>query len=260
MKRAYMSSRSGQLHYREAGTADGAPLALLHQSPSSGLMYERIIPQLPQSLRIIAPDTPGFGASTELSGEVTIEALADELTDALLRLDSRPWHLFGHHTGSIISMQIAHAGKLPLASLTLSGPPCLDAELRQLQTDLYQTPAGDIDAHVIGSWERIRSAADDVPLELLMRDYAQSLLVKNLPAVYAAATRFDPINALRNVTVPAMILAGDRDPIRRGFSQIRDALPHARYLTLPEGGIQMCELQSSEIAGYLAEFLAAQPT
>jgi hypothetical protein len=57
-----------------------------------------------------------------------------------------------------------------------------------------------------------------------------------------------------------MILAGDRDPIRRGFSQIRNALPHARYITLPEGGIQMCELQSSEIAGYLAEFIAAQPT
>src|SRR4030095_11341110 len=162
----------------------------MHKSPSSGWMYERITPRLPKSLRIIAPDTPGFGASTELSGEITIEALADELTDTLLRIDSRPWHLFGHHTGSIISMQIAYAGKLPLASLTLSGPPCLDEELRQLLTDLYQTPAGDIDAHVLGSWERIRAAADNVPLELLMRDYAQGLLVKNLPAVYAAATRF----------------------------------------------------------------------
>src|SRR4051794_33029283 len=106
MKRAYISSRSGQLHYREAGTSDGPPIALLHQSPSSGLMYETLIPLLPQHLRIIAPDTPGFGASTDLPGEITVEALADEIVDALLRIDSRPWHLFGHHTGSIISMQI----------------------------------------------------------------------------------------------------------------------------------------------------------
>jgi surfactin synthase thioesterase subunit len=178
---------------------------------------------------------PAFGASTELSGEITIEALADELTDALLRIDSRPWHLFGHHTGSIISMQIAYGRQaapcvIDVVRAAVPGrgaPPAADRSL--------QTPAGDIDAHVIGSWERIRAAADDVPLELLMRDYAQGLLVKNLPAVYAAATRFDPINALRNVTVPAMILAGDRDPIRRGFSQIRNR-PAARALHHPARG------------------------
>ncbi|HEY1487558.1 MAG TPA: alpha/beta fold hydrolase [Micromonosporaceae bacterium] len=231
-------------------------MALLHQSPSSGLMYETLIPLLPQQLRIIAPDTPGFGASSDLAGEITIEALADEIVDALLRIDSRPWHLFGHHTGSIISMQIAHAGVLPLASLTLSGPPCLDDELRQLLTDLYRPPT-DIDAHVIGGWERIRSAADDVPLELLMRDFAQSLLVRRLPAVYAAATRFDPIGALSNVTVPAMILAGEQDPIKRGFGQIRAALPHARYVSMEQGGIQMCEIQAGEMAGYLTEFFTA---
>ena len=38
MKRAYIPSRSGQLHYREAGTADGAPLALLHQAGAAILL------------------------------------------------------------------------------------------------------------------------------------------------------------------------------------------------------------------------------
>lgn len=257
VKRGYLSLGGGQIHYREAGSVDGTPVALLHQSPGSSLMYEQLILQLPDSLRIVAPDTPGFGQSSELAGELSIEALADAVQEALGRLDDRPWHLFGHHTGSMLAMAIAHAGQLPLASLTLSGPPYLDAELRALLTQLYQAPASDMDAHVLGSWDRIRSAAPDVPPRLLVRDFAQGLLVRDLPAVYAAGMRFDPVTAIGGLTLPAMILAGETDPIRTGFPTIRAALPHARYVSIADAGIQMCETQSERISAELTAFIAA---
>ena len=258
MFRAYMSSGNGQVHYRETGSPDGPPVALLHQSPCSSLMYERLMSLLPQNLRLVAPDTPGFGASSDVEGELSIEAFAEVLQDALSRIDSRPWHVFGHHTGSVVAMAIAQAGKLPLASLTLSGPPYFDDELRALLTSLYRSGAESpsVAEFLQTSWERIRSAADDVPDELLLRDFAQGLLVKDLPAVYQAAMRFDPLAAVRTVTVPAMILAGERDPIKRGFPIIREAMPHARYISVEEGGIQMCELQAPEISGHLASFIA----
>jgi pimeloyl-ACP methyl ester carboxylesterase len=256
MQRAYLSLGGGQIHYRSTGAADGTPVALLHQSPGSSIMYERLASQLPHGLRIIAPDSPGFGQSSELAGEISIEALADAVQQALGGLDERPWHLFGHHTGSMLAMAIAHAGQLPLASLTLSGPPYLDEQLRALLTTLYQAPTTDMDAHVQGSWERIRSAASDVAPQLLMRDFAQGLLVRDLPAVYAAGMRFDPLTAIRGLTLPTMILAGETDPIRTGFPTIREALPHARYISIADGGIQMCESQAAQIAAELAAFVA----
>jgi hypothetical protein len=53
-----------------------------------------------------------------------------------------------------------------------------------------------------------------------------------------------------------MILAGNRDPIKRGFPIIRAAMPGVRYISIEEGGIQMCELQAPEISGHLASFIA----
>jgi haloalkane dehalogenase len=258
MRRAYISSGNGQVHYRESGSPDGPPVALLHQSPCSSIMYERLMSLLPQHLRVVAPDTPGFGASSDIQGELSIEAFAEVLQDALRRIDHRPWHVFGHHTGSIVAMAIAQAGRLPLASLTLSGPPCLDDELRALLTSLYQSSAEspDVAEFLQTGWDRIRSAAEDVPDELLLRDFAQGLLVKDLPGVYRAAMRFDPLAAVRTVTIPAMILAGERDPIKRGFPMIREAMPHARYISIEDGGIQMCELQAPEISAHLASFIA----
>jgi pimeloyl-ACP methyl ester carboxylesterase len=155
----------------------------------------------------------------------------------------------------MVAMAIAHAGQLPLASLTLSGPPYLDAELRALLTSLYQAPSTDMDAHVLGSWDRIRSAAPDVPTRLLVRDFAQGLLVRDLPAVYAAGMRFDPVAAISGLTLPTLILAGETDPIRTGFATIRAALPGARYVSIPDAGIQMCETQSELMSAELTAFI-----
>jgi len=258
MFRAYTPSPEGQVHYREAGTPDGSPLVLFHQSPCSSQMYERLISLLPQHFRIIAPDTPGFGATDPLAGGPSISGFAEVLGEALARIDPRPWHVFGHHTGSVVSMAVVQAGVLPVRSLTLSGPPYFNDELRALLTSLYQesTDAPSMTAHLHDSWARIRETASDVPEELLLRDFAQGLLVRDLPGVYRSAMAFDPLAALAHATMPTMILAGGRDPISSGFPVIRDAVPHARYIDLPEGGIQMCELQAQEIADNLKTFLA----
>lgn len=258
MFRAYTPSTDGQVHYREAGTPEGPPLVLFHQSPCSSQMYERLISLLPQEYRIIAPDTPGFGGTDPLDDGPSIEGFAEVLGDALAGIDARPWHVFGHHTGSVVAMAIVQAGALPVRSLTLSGPPYFNDELRELLTSLYRSSADapSMTEHLQDSWARIQETASDVPGDLLLRDFAQGLLVQDLPGVYRSAMSFDPLAALAHATMPTMILAGGRDPISSGFPVIREAVPHARYVELPEGGIQMCELQAPEIADNLRTFLA----
>ena len=74
-RRAYIDLPSGQLHYREIG--EGEPLLLLHQTPSSSLQWEAAYPLLAAAgMRVIAPDTPGYGMSDPPAGTPTAEGYA----------------------------------------------------------------------------------------------------------------------------------------------------------------------------------------
>jgi len=52
-----------ELHYREAG--DGPPVVLLHGWPTSSLLWRNVMPRMTNANRVIAPDLPGFGASSK---------------------------------------------------------------------------------------------------------------------------------------------------------------------------------------------------
>jgi len=54
-----------EIFYREAGAADRPVVLLLHGFPSSSHMFRNLIPQLSASYRVIAPDYPGFGQSSQ---------------------------------------------------------------------------------------------------------------------------------------------------------------------------------------------------
>ncbi|MCA3263426.1 MAG: alpha/beta hydrolase [Telmatospirillum sp.] len=54
-----------EIFYREAGAADRPVLLLLHGFPSSSHMFRTLIPQLSAAYRVIAPDYPGFGQSSQ---------------------------------------------------------------------------------------------------------------------------------------------------------------------------------------------------
>ena len=53
-----------RMHYVDAGPADGPVVLLLHGQPTWSFLYRHMIPVLTAAgLRVIAPDTIGFGRS-----------------------------------------------------------------------------------------------------------------------------------------------------------------------------------------------------
>ncbi|MBN8658688.1 MAG: hypothetical protein J0M11_23325, partial [Anaerolineae bacterium] len=63
IRKGYAETSEGQVHYREVKHASGTPLVLLHQTASSGMMYEPLMTLLKDDFHTIALDNPGFGAS-----------------------------------------------------------------------------------------------------------------------------------------------------------------------------------------------------
>src|SRR5205085_1302510 len=53
-----------RIAYRESGPSAAPPVALIHGSPGSSAVFEKLTALLGPEFRIIAPDLPGFGYST----------------------------------------------------------------------------------------------------------------------------------------------------------------------------------------------------
>ncbi len=58
------------IFYREAGHEDKPAILLLHGFPSASHMFRDLIPELCRDYRVVAPDLPGFGQSSQPEREV----------------------------------------------------------------------------------------------------------------------------------------------------------------------------------------------
>ena len=60
IKKSYINIASGQIHYRYI-EGDGQPLLFFHRTPSSSIMFERLMLEMKNDRPLFAFDTPGFG-------------------------------------------------------------------------------------------------------------------------------------------------------------------------------------------------------
>ncbi len=74
VKRAFLDTAEGQIHYRIAG--EGEPLLLLHMNPRSSDEYRELIPIIAQKKQVIAMDLMGFGDSDKPPRMYTISDYA----------------------------------------------------------------------------------------------------------------------------------------------------------------------------------------
>ena len=93
------------IHYRKLG--DGPAVVLLHGFPEDGMLWEQIIPVLANTFRVIVPDIPGSGDSTLLNTDVSIEDLADSISDVLYKEQIQEAVIVGHSMGGYISLALA---------------------------------------------------------------------------------------------------------------------------------------------------------
>ncbi|MCS7003115.1 MAG: alpha/beta hydrolase, partial [Dehalococcoidia bacterium] len=104
--KGYVNTPEGQIHYRAGG--EGFPLVLLHQNPSSSMMWEAVQPGLiAGGRRVIAFDTPGYGLSDPPPIKPDIPYYARRILNALDLLGVDRFDVCGHHTGALIGGTLA---------------------------------------------------------------------------------------------------------------------------------------------------------
>lgn len=107
-----------KIQYREAGSAGGPVLLFLHGAggPESALP---MLSEFADSMRVLVPDHPGFGASDDPDWLDNIHDAAYAYLDFLEALDLRDVHLVGASLGGWLAMEIAVRDRSRLSSLTL---------------------------------------------------------------------------------------------------------------------------------------------
>ncbi|HTO72596.1 MAG TPA: alpha/beta hydrolase, partial [Gemmatimonadales bacterium] len=238
-----------RLSYRAWGP-DSAPalgtVILVHGSPGDGEAFEGLGPKLTAGYRVIAPDLPGFGGSSEHVPDYSIRAHARYLLQLLDSLHLADAHLVGFSMGAGVVEEMARQAPSRVRSLTLlSG---IGVQEDELLGDYYLNHA--IHGLQLGALWLLREGTphfgwlDDGMLSV---NYARNF--------YDTDQR--PLRGvLSSWNGPALILHGQTDPL----VPIDAALEHARLMPQAElvlfpGDHFMTFMHPGILAGPLHDFL-----
>src|SRR5208282_4793981 len=133
MIRRIYPTRFGQLHLR-SHEGKGVPLVLLHMSPRSGAMWERLQERLDRPTH--APDRLGYGYSDAPPWALSLEQYAQSTIDGLRAAGMQgPIDLLGVHVGSMEAIEVANLLGAQVRRLALVGMPLFTPEEQTRQME-----------------------------------------------------------------------------------------------------------------------------
>ncbi len=249
----YVRANGIDIHYAEAGR--GEPLLLLDNAMVSAnpvwaalpVAYAAFTQTLAEHFRVIVPDTRGSGKSVHSGGPISYPLLADDVAALIvdLKLDQPLICGFsdGGETATITGLR--HPGSVRAivnhAGYDLFNPdrdaPAITITRQMLggRTDAAQADPGQAAS---------RSAELRAMFELMKADHDGAQGAGHWETVigqtFARITQPHgyTVDDLRMITVPALILTGDRDPfctVEEGAAACR-ALPAGQFAVLPGTG------------------------
>ena len=116
------------IFYREAGPQDAPVILLLHGFPTSSNMFRNLIPRLPGSFRLIAPDYPGYGQSSmpdHKSFQYTFENLANIIDGFVESIGLSKYSMYVMDYGAPIGYRLALAASRTRAGTDRAKWQCL---------------------------------------------------------------------------------------------------------------------------------------
>jgi pimeloyl-ACP methyl ester carboxylesterase len=270
MRRGFLAVGTRRVHVRWLGK--GAPLVMLHGSPGDSEMLHGEMRALAEAGHTcIALDTPGFGFSDALPGEVlTVPQLAAATAEAMAALGLPPCPVYGTHTGAAIGLELGVGFAPQVSSLVLEGVPMFtQAEIDALFSDYFAPLVLDpLGSHLFATWMRFRDqftwfpwtarhvsrlnpvdrpSPDDIDHWVSM--YYRS--AKTYRPAYKAACHYGPhaAAAVRELRVPAVFMASAEDMLFPHLDRLPPLREGQRIARLPHDHAGKLRAISEYVAG-----------
>jgi pimeloyl-ACP methyl ester carboxylesterase len=262
--------------YRTAGA--GPPLVLIHGMVNSSRHWQRVAMQLASNHLVVAPDLIGHGDSATPRGDYSMGAHAAFIRDMLAVLGIERATIVGHSLGGGVAMEFFYQFPHRVERLVLVSSGGLGREVSSLLRGatlpgvsgllaVGSNPrvsgtlwrAGErLGEHGVGTGVHLQAIARALrPLE---RRGAREAFLHTLRSVIdVRGQRVSATDRLYLLDdMPTLIVWGERDrtiPISHG-RLAHAAVPHSRFVTLPEAA-HFPHLEDPDgLAAALAEFIA----
>ena len=265
MKRSFLDTSHGQIHYVTEGT--GEPVLLLHQSPRSIDEYAEVIPIISKKMRVIAMDNLGYGHSDKPSDQPLLLDYADTVIQLLDELKISKTSLVGHHTGAKIATVVAANYPERVDKLVLSGPGVLGSDMKEGIEDLFAQlwAVDEQGAYITNAWNFWKEHDPAMPKSLVNRivlDHIQAGGVdgKTGPYGFIAVFRSEADKLLTKIQCPTLVVWGTNDLVTFGYPKeneeiVHNAIPKNTVKYIEGGTFAVINMMPEEFAQAVLEFL-----
>lgn len=254
--KAYIDTDAGQIHYRSL-PAEGTPVVFLHQTASSSAMYIKVMEKLAGKFPLYALDTPGFGGSFDPEGMPSLSQYCDWILAAIDTLGLDKFHLFGHHTGSCIGVEIAARHPKRVLSLMMTGPVPLTQDERNEFRKHYSTPFSPTPdgTYLMDTWQYLEGLGANSDLDLHHRELVDTLRAyMGRYQIYSAVWDQDFSSFYADVSCPILILSAEDDVLNPFFDRAKEIRPDANVVMLKGANFEP-DLDSDGTVAAIISFL-----
>ena len=232
------------IYYEIHGQGD--PLVLIMGLRRNAEWWYCQLPVLAQHFQVIVFDNRGAGRSDKPVMEYSIRLFAEDTARLMDELGIKSARLLGYSMGGYIAQELAlnypdKIEKLILASTGCGGDRAVlmsPERLEKFQANAGLNPEEIIrkDMDIYFSKEFVEQHPEKV------EEFIEISLRHHQPAdaffrQFDACLRHDTVNRLSRLSVPTLILTGDRDPLvpPENSYVLKELIPHAELLVFPGG-------------------------
>lgn len=210
------------MSYEDYGS--GPVVLLLHGSPGNSKAWLRVGERLADRYRIIAPDLPGYGATTPQGSDATPDTThAVELIEALVASTGQPAVMAGHSYGGVVALAVALRQRIHIGALVLFEPVALRVLSAVGEVATYEGAKAVFDDYlsrfeggdhqairtIIDFWHR-PGVFDQMPDPV--KAYLLKETAKNTRDVRATFREEYSPSAFGKLAVPILAVCGSRSP------------------------------------------------
>jgi len=239
---AWYEAGGYRVHARVGGRPDGPPIVLVHGIAVSSRYMVPLARELGSWAHVYAPDLPGFGRSAKPPRALGVSALAGALEAWLDAAELERPALVANSFGCQVAVELAASRPERISHLVLVGPTIdLYARRRRVQ---------------VARWLRT-ALVERPPLHFVVaRDALAAGVVRSWQTFGHALA--DPVELkLPGITVPALVVRGERDPLasQAWSEEVARLLPNGQLVVIPGAGHALNWSRPRELGRLVRELL-----
>lgn len=249
------------LAYRAAGS--GPPLVLLHGGLVDSRAWSREINAFSDEFQVIAWDAPGCGRSSDPRPDATLDDYADSVAGLMEAIGLSPAHVLGHSFGGGVTLAVYKRHPHLVRSMIL--------------VSAYAGWAGSLPAEEVEQRRQMAERNVHRPIHEWVDDFLATLFDQTTPRHLVEETRSimldtrpegmlpmlrafadaDLTDVLERVTVPTLLLYGDKDQRspRPVAEKLSSSIPTSRLVFVDGAGhdtnIEAPDVFDDEVRSFL---------